>query len=239
MSSYKYWNNIEIERSKQYYIEDIADYRLLNFLENETNLRRCFEDALKFAATIGEVKGSIIDVGAGVAWTSALISHIPTVKSVIAVDFSQHRLLKIAPLVFNQLNGRIEKFEPILGDFMQFDYKEKFDMAIFCQSLYMFSEIDKALSKIRDLLVKGGLIIVACERIVATYPAYSPRFLFRKLKRLIQGRADTSGNNFYDDKEYRRALDRAGFEYYFQLLDYPLYKNIAHITAGNHFGIKK
>ena len=77
MKYYKYWNDIEEEKKKPYYIDDKSDYKIVNFITNETNLKRCFEDALKFAASIGEIKGHIIDIGAGVAWTSALISPNP------------------------------------------------------------------------------------------------------------------------------------------------------------------
>ena len=73
----------------------------------------------------------------------------------MAVDFSEHRLMKIAPIVFEQLQGDSEKYEPILGDFLQFDHEEVFDVAIFCQSLYMFPNLDKTLAKIRGLLVQG------------------------------------------------------------------------------------
>lgn len=239
MEYYKYWNDIEEEKKKAYYIEDKSDYKIVNYITNETNLKRCFEDALKFAASIGEIKGHIIDIGAGVAWTSALISRIPSVQSVTAVDFSEHRLMKIAPIVFEQLQGDSDKYQPILGDFLQFDHEELFDVAIFCQSLYMFPNLDKTLAKIRGLLVKGGLIIVACERIVSFYPWYSPRYILRKTKHLIRGRGDSTGNYAYEDWEYRGAMERAGFAYYFQLLGYPVYKNAKQITAGNHFGIKK
>jgi SAM-dependent methyltransferase len=239
MKYYKYWNDIEKEKQKAYYIQDKSDYKIVNFINNETNLKRCFEDALKYAASIGEIKGRIIDIGAGVAWTSALISRIPSVQSVMAVDFSEHRLIQIAPIVFEQLQGNSEKYEPILGDFLHFDHEESFDVAFFCQSLYMFPNLDEALAKIRRLLVQGGLIIIACERIVSSYPWYSPRYTLRKIKRLIRGRADPSGNYAYEDWEYRRAMERVGFEYYFQLLDYPVYKNARRITAGNHFGIKR
>jgi SAM-dependent methyltransferase len=239
MRFYEYWNDIAEEKKKPYYIQDKSDYKLINFLENETNLKSCFLEALEFAGTIGEIKGRVIDIGAGVAWTSALISRIPSVRSVTAVDFSEHRLMKIAPIVFEQLHGNSEKYKPILGDFLRFDLGEVFDVAIFCQSLYMSPNLDETLTKIRGLLVKGGLIIIACERIVFSYPWYAPRRLLRKMQRFIRGRADASGNYGYEDWEYRGAIERAGFEYHFQLLDYPIHKNARQITAGNHFGIKR
>jgi ubiquinone/menaquinone biosynthesis C-methylase UbiE len=238
MNYYKYWNDIRREENKPYYIEDKSDYKLLNFLEKETNLKTCFEDAIKFASTIGEIKGRVIDVGVGVAWTSALLSRIQSVQSVVGMDFSEHRLMKIAPIVFDQLEGEHNKFVPVLGEFINYEFEELFDVVIFCQSLYMFPDLEETLAKTRDILMKGGLLIVACERIVVSYPFYSPYYFRNKIKQFIRGRADTSGNYRYEDKEYRSAIKDAGFKYYFQLLDYPIFKGVNSIAAGNHFGVK-
>jgi hypothetical protein len=119
MNYYRYWNNLEEEKQKPYFIQDKFDPKLLTFLEKETNLRRCFEDALHFAkdSGMGDIKGKVLDVCVGVAWTSALIFRMPSVEKVIGIDYSEHRLKKIAPLVFEQLQGRQEKFESILGIF--------------------------------------------------------------------------------------------------------------------------
>ena len=100
---YDYWNDIEYEKTKPYWIEDESDMKLLNFIQKETNLQRCFQDAL--------------------------------------------------------------------------------------------------------------------------------------LAHSLKGRADSSGNQFYV-KEYRNAIENAGLNYEFQLLDYPVYPKIKTLKAGNHFGIK-
>jgi len=121
---------------------------------------------------------------------------------------------------------------------MNYEFEELFDVAIFCQSLYMFPDLEKTLAKTRDILVKGGLLIVACERIIASYPLYSPYYFLKKIKQFIRGRADTSENCGYEDKEYRSAIEIAGFKYYFQAVDYPIFKCVNSIAAGNHFGVK-
>ena len=47
--SYDYWNNIEIEKTKAYWIEDKTDLKLVHFIQSETNLQRCFQDAVAFS----------------------------------------------------------------------------------------------------------------------------------------------------------------------------------------------
>jgi ubiquinone/menaquinone biosynthesis C-methylase UbiE len=196
-------------------------------------------DALDFCENhIGSIKGHVLDVGAGVAWSSAIISKINSVKSVTAVDFSEHRLKKIAPIVFKQLNGNIDKFEFKVENFLNFDLNEKkFDVVLFCQSLYMFSTINLVMEKVYDLLEKGGICLVVGERITPEFSGWNIKKIKRNILNLIRGRADCSGNHYYKDREYMISIVNSGLEYKFQLLNYPVYKNSV-VMAGNHFGKK-
>lgn len=240
MMSYEYWNDVKNEKTKPYWIEDESDMKLLNFIQKETNLQKCFQDALDFANHFGDgVKGHVLDVGAGVAWTSAILSKSKIVESVTAIDYSEHRLKDVTPIVFSQLKGDDNKFKSIIGDFLEIDFPlKKYDTIVFCQSLYMFPHIDAVLKKVLDILAPGGLVLVACERITPDYPIYSLNHLKEILVHAIKGRVDSSGNQFYVDKEYRNAIKNAGLNYEFQLLDYPVYLKNKQLKAGNHFGIK-
>lgn len=237
--SVDYWNNTEIEKTKPYWVEDESDLKLLHFLQEETNLKKCFQEAVMYAEQFGGVRGHVLDIGAGVAWTSALISGLDKVESVTATDYSEHRLKKIAPIIFKQLSGNEKKFKPIIGDFLKLEFQANhYQTVLFCQSLYMFPDINKVLEKASKLLAQGGIIMIVCERITQEFPFYSIIGLTRTLKRLLKGRQDSSGNYFYDDKEYRSAIINSGLTYKFQLLDYPVYPGSSTLKAGNHFGIK-
>jgi len=237
--NYDYWNDIEKEKTKVYWIEDESDLKLLKFLQKETNLQRCFHDAVNFAKQFnGGVRGHVLDVGAGVAWTSALLSKIDIVESVTAIDYSEHRLMKIAPIVFKQLKGDERKFNPIVGDFFKLDLQMNyFQTIVFCQSLYMFPDLNSVLTNVSKLLTPDGFVIVACERISREFTVYSIDYLKKKLGQLLKGRADSSGKHSYIDKEYRSTIENTGLNYKFQLLDYPISLNST-LKAGNHFGIK-
>lgn len=236
----KYWNDIELEKTKPYWIEDDSDPKLLNFLKVDTNLLRCFEDSISYCNEfLGGVKGNVLDVGSGVAWSSAVISRIKDVVSITANDYSEHRLTKVAPFVFNQMGGDKSKFHTLIGDFMEMEFPdESYDVILFCQSLYMYSDLDSVLKRVFTMLREGGVLMVVCERITPEYSIYSPQYYLRKIKQMLKGRSDYSGNNFYVDSEYRNAIQRAGFDYRFQLLDYPVYLSTRQVNAGNHFGLK-
>jgi ubiquinone/menaquinone biosynthesis C-methylase UbiE len=172
--SREYWNDIEIEKKKPYWIEDVSDLKLLHFLQEETNLQRCFQDAMKFAEKLGGIRRHVLDIGAGVAWTSALLSKKDEVESITATDYSEHRLKKIGPTVFKQLKGNKDKFMPIVGDFLELDFQvNHYQTIIFCQSLYMFPDLRSVMDKVSKLLVSGGIIMITCERITPEFPIYS------------------------------------------------------------------
>jgi len=237
--SFEYWNNIEIEKTKPYWVEDESDLKFLHFIQEETNLLRCFQEAVMYAEQFGGVRGHVLDVGAGVAWTSALISGLDKVDSVTSTDYSEHRLKKIAPIIFKQLSGNEKKFNPVVGDFLKLEFQaDHYQTVIFCQSLYMFPDINKVLEKVSRLLAPDGIIMIVCERITPEFQLYSINGLRRILKRLLKRRQDSTGNYFYNDKEYHNAIVNSGFTYKFQLLDYPVYPGSSTLKAGNHFGIK-
>lgn len=238
----KYWNDISVEKQKVFWIEDEKDPKLQQFLREETNLERCFLDSLSFAGKLREVRGRVLDVGAGVAWTSAIVSRMSHISKVVALDFSQHRLTRIAPIVFKQYAGEIGKFEPIVGDFNTHEWGTRtFEVIIFCQSLYHFSDLKTTLERVKNMLVPGGMVIVSCERIVAgdRRPWLSFDFYKKRLKWFLKGRADRSGNYLWTDGEYERAIRLAGLEYFFQFLDYSVYHSKCSTLAGNYFGIKR
>lgn len=239
VSSQAYWNDIEIEKTKPYWVEDPSDTKLLRFLREETNLERCLRDALGFAAGLRPLSGRVLDVGAGVAWSSAMLSVIEGVREVVATDLSSHRLLRVAPIVFKQMGGVGEKFVSVVDDFRRKAWgPASFDMVLFVQSLYMFPDLKETLGHAHRLLVSGGLVVVACERIVPDHSPFSFGYYRTRLRRLFRGRADVSGNHGYVDREYREAIQAAGFDYRFQVLDYPVYPATHSLRAGNHFGIK-
>ena len=242
MDDYKaYWNDVEIEKKKSFWIEDPSDMKIINFLTKETNLQRCFLDALQFADNIGgAVRGDVLDIGAGVGWTSAIVSRIEAIQLIMAIDYSVNRLEKIAPIVMQQLGAEPDKVKRVVGDFFSLELQPAYyDAAIFCQSAYMFSDLERLFRKVNHLLVKGGILIVACERIFEAYPLLDWRYIKQVLRRGIYGRADISGNHNYVDSEYRRAIKGSGFDYYFQPLDYYIFPKSIKLNGGNYFGIKR
>lgn len=239
MDSYEYWNDIATEKNKPYWIVEESDNKLIRFLRQDTNLERCFIDALSFVKNIKGIRGRILDVGAGVGWASAIVSNLSSVDSVVCIDFSEHRLKKIAPVIIRQFAGNPDKVNFILGDFLNMDFEPNhFEIVMFVQSLYMFADLGYVLKKTYNLLKDDGILMVICERILEEGSLFSYKFYGRKIRETLGNKTDISGKYGYTDTDYRKAIKRASYGYKFQLLDYPLFPKISALKAGNHFGIK-
>ncbi|MEW6115180.1 MAG: class I SAM-dependent methyltransferase [Thermodesulfobacteriota bacterium] len=238
-----YWNDEEIERSKSFWIEDVDDPRLLNHLRTETNLERCFRDALAFVEShLGGIRGTVLELGAGVCWTTAILSRCADVEKIIAVDISEHRLFRLAPLVFQQYHALEQKIERVVDSAENVVCKENsLDAAVFCQALYMISEPVLLLQAIYKCLRPDGLVLIACEHIEGPKPWRGRGKLW--LQSLLSGHftpkvpADDSGRHSYEDRHYRKFIRDAGFRLFGQNLDYPVLPN-SPVDAINYFGVK-
>jgi len=61
--------------------------------------------------------GEVVDLGAGVCWLSATLARRPEVEHVTAVEFSERRLVQLAPIALAHLEAPAEKVERRLADF--------------------------------------------------------------------------------------------------------------------------
>jgi SAM-dependent methyltransferase len=243
-----YWNDEREEKRKAFWLESADDPRLLRHLRDVTNLLRCFEDALAFAEThFQAVHGVVLDLGAGVCWTSAVVSHWPRVEQVHAYDFSEHRLMEIAPLVFQQLDADTSKIERHCTSMYPLPHPTaSVDLVIFCQAFYMNGEPGAVMHDVARVLKPGGLLLIGCEGIekTETWPARWGRRLARAAQhpslwqRALAGRlSDPSGRYQYYDADYAAFIADAGLRLTRQQLDYPVFRDGA-VLATNYFGLK-
>lgn len=246
-----YWNDVEVEKGKAFYVSGPEDLRLLRYLREETYLERCFMDAVRYSEeALGGIGPDVLDVASGVCWTSAILSMREGVRQVTAIDYSSFRLFEIAPFAIGQLGGDPDRIKRIHGDFMEMDFPPgSFDTVVFCQALYMFDNIEKVLGKVESVLRPGGRLIISAERLNA--PSFlSGDFLMQvfsdpkgALWALAKGKglkpgADETGRCFYRDCDYKKAIERSGLRYHLQMLPYKIFGPVP-VNAGNYFGVKR
>ncbi len=113
--SSEYWNDIEEEKKKEWWIAD-GDYsRCFNYLD-KSGLLMDYREAEMLIAAISGSALKIADLAAGIGWTSALLSRLPNVAEVHAVEVEWGTVVPLDKIehykVIRSPAGRFEKHLP-------------------------------------------------------------------------------------------------------------------------------
>jgi len=177
----RYWNDEKVEKEKLFYSIDLADTKAINHIR-KSGLEETFNNAVNLSKKKGnKISGVVLDIAAGVGFTSAIISKNENVNKVYCIDISEHRLKKIAPVIFKQYDANEEKIVRIVGSFYNIKLDDSsVDLVVMSQAFHHALEPKKMLSEIYRVLKKSGLIIITGEKIIG-YKMY----LLKLLKKII------------------------------------------------------
>ncbi len=229
-----FWNDEETEKAKAYYVVEGDPEKLLAYLRDSTYLEQ-YEAVVRFAGEIGHpVKGIGVDLAAGVAWTTALLSRLPAVERIVAVEISRHRILKLAPVVTQVLDGDAAKIVRAVGSF--YDIKVPDRSVDFCMMSQAFHHADAPhglLREARRVLKPGGVVLVIGEGTIS-----AGQVLVKRVKNVVKMMLPASlyggppvykvwpsfqelfppdlegGDHYYRDGDYRTMFADAGFDLY-------------------------
>jgi SAM-dependent methyltransferase len=158
-----YWNDIEAEMGKDSWIEDGNYEKFLNYLDSSKLLSE-YQRSEKFIEEFSGKSIKVVDLAAGIGWTSALLSKLPYVNEVHAVEISKHRLGSLFEHCIKLLKGDSEKIYRHLGSFYDLKFDDKsIDIIYLVQG---FHHADKPLKLIYEcdrVLKDGGRIILVGE----------------------------------------------------------------------------
>ncbi|MCX6131969.1 MAG: class I SAM-dependent methyltransferase, partial [Proteobacteria bacterium] len=181
----RYWNDIEIEKTKEWWIENDEDIdKLQNYLY-KSGLMEEFELCLAYFSA--ELSGRILDVAAGVAWTSALLSRRPTVRSVDALEFSYHRISNLADLVIKGLSGDEAKIRKIYGSFYNIKSEGTYDAIFMSQAFHHAEKALHLLVECDRCLAPGGSIVLMGEHLI-NFKMYTKAIFRRFVKNIVRNK---------------------------------------------------
>jgi ubiquinone/menaquinone biosynthesis C-methylase UbiE len=178
-----YWNDIEEERRKEWWIED-GDYaRCRRYLESSKLIDE-YAQAEAFIRAIPQDGLRIADLAAGIGWTSALLSKLDNVAEVHAVEISLHRLERLLPHSVAMFGGRAEKIRRYLGSFYDLQLPpQSMDLVFLSQAFHHADRPIKLMMECDRVLKTGGRIVMVGEHGVG--PGW---FIGRFLKALLRQR---------------------------------------------------
>jgi len=178
-----FWNDAEKESCKPYDIRDGNVDKLWRYLRDSTTYLSEFEAVLGFARELGvPVRGTGIDVAAGVCWTTGLLSKIGTVEKLYALDFSRHRLLTLAPLVLKAFEAHEEKIIRVLGSFYEVRLPDaSVDFCLMCQAFHHADDPRRLLNELARILRPRGSILMIGEN-----PIYPSQLLKKRMSNYLK-----------------------------------------------------
>ena len=182
-----YWNEREIEKDKIWNVNESDSYKLLDHLQDNTNLEDSIVSGVDYLEKLTgkPIGGVCLDLAAGVCWTSAIIAKYPSIKKVIAVEISKHRLEKIAPVVIKKYDAPSDKIQLTLGNFCDIKLDdESVDLVILAQAFHHTEEPEILMKEIHRVLKMDGCCLITGENPVSI-KKYFVTMLKHNIKKII------------------------------------------------------
>lgn len=204
-----YWNDIDEEKKKEWWIEDGNYAKCLNYLKSSKLLYE-YQESQKFIGNFPGDSIKIADLAAGIGWTSALLSKLPKVSEIHAVEISKHRLDSLFQHSVKMLSGEDNKIFRHLGSFYDLHFDDNsIDIIYLSQAFHHADNPLRLLIECDRVLKSRGRIILVGEHYIGV-----DKIIRRFLSTLIKSKKVTT--NFY--KLF--APDHMSGDHYYRCSDY-------------------
>jgi SAM-dependent methyltransferase len=205
-----FWNDVEIEKLKEWWIDDQNPARSTGYLETSGLLEEYHLAERLIVAGYERARLELLDLAAGVGWTSSLLSKLQCVGNVHAVEISEHRLGELFEKWSKLLNAESHKIKRYLGSFYDLRFPNaSMDVVFMSQAFHHAHSPLRLLLECDRVLKKGGRIILVGEHHIA------PLMIMRRiLANLIKRRRFST--NFYE----LFPPDVVGGDHYYRIADY-------------------
>jgi ubiquinone/menaquinone biosynthesis C-methylase UbiE len=214
-----YWNDVEQERKKEFWIEG-GDYeKCRQYLQSTKMLDEHFQ-AQELVEELGRDELEIADLAAGIGWSSSLLSKIDRVATVHSVEISKHRLERLFPHCAAMFDADARKIRRYLGSFYDVRLPSRsIDVVFMSHAFHHADRPAQLLSECDRILKPDGRIIVVGEQ-----PISAGAILRRFTSTLIRsGRLVTEvrrlfppdpvlGDHYYRHSDYKRMFAAIGYD---------------------------
>jgi ubiquinone/menaquinone biosynthesis C-methylase UbiE len=170
----------------------------------------------------------ILDLAAGIGWTSALLSKLPCVAEVHAVEISRHRLELLFPHAVTMFAAQADKIHRYLGSFYDIQLsKQSMDVVYLSQAFHHAERPLHLLTECDRILKPGGRILIIGE------PGITRRQVARRFLATII-RSGKIVTDFYQ----LFPPDRESGDHYYRVADYYfMFRSsgyrLQHVTLGS------
>ena len=224
---FNYWNDTDIEKSKIFNVSEIGFDNLENSRKYNTYLDHINDFTFKHKINFENSK--ILSIASGICYIESKFLQNKNFSKLFCIDYSEHRIHNLAPLVIKKYN--LDKKEIFLtyGDFDKFKVSTKFDIVIMCQAFHHFANPDILLKKIKNMTNSRTKIFVIAEpyfdifdnlkRIIKHFVKYSINYKryfnknnFIPSRKTLYPSDPIKGDNHFSKKQYVDLFNKYGFK---------------------------
>lgn len=161
-----YWNNIEEEKKKEWWIIDNDYEKLWTYLRKSNLLSDYYSAEENFKNKVNS-PSVVADLAAGIGWTSALLSKLDNVSEVHSVEISKHRIDLIFPSAIKMFQANPTKIRRYVGSFYETKFEsESLDVVFLTQAFHHADRPFHLLQEVRRILKANGFVYIIGEHYV-------------------------------------------------------------------------
>jgi SAM-dependent methyltransferase len=165
--------NVEVgEVEKGQALESVHGQALRDYRQFE----QLIKGAMSFLKKVDHPAGGVaVDMGSGTGVGACILSGLDEIEKVFAVEFSEHFVEKVMPLVFEKYNANIEKLQRVVSDFNNLKVEDgSLGIVLDIDSFHHSEDLDRTLQESQRVLAPDG-VIIAIDR------AWSDRYTLEQL----------------------------------------------------------
>ena len=160
-------------------------------------------------AGVSFTQKNILEFGAGICKTSAVISKLYDVNKITCVDISEGLLKQLAPRVISMLGGDLSKFQFVIGDMNQITkFPTSFDAIVCYGAVHHLHLPEYFFANLQNILNPGGFILILDEPKIPSVPMIPKSPGKKYLNAHYAKRFKGDNENIYSVAQYCRIFGK-------------------------------
>ena len=166
------------------------------------------------------VEGTVLEIGAGSGWASAIMSQVQTVQKIYCLDYDPVSVEQLMPRVHRVLSPSPDKIERVLGSYNKMPLADEVDLIISIGALHHAESLHRVLEECHKVLKPGGWLFATepvlpdTENNKSVYDRYKKEDPNSMLKYGRLALHEENSDHYYRISEFVAAAYAARYDVY-------------------------